>query len=54
VTGEVVGTGLLLGRVNNAELCDSETLTSIANQLTAGYVDQPHDFRAPYFDLARD
>lgn len=54
VTGEVVGTGLLLGRLNNAELRDSETLTSIAKQLTAGYVDQPRDFRAPYFDLTRD
>jgi hypothetical protein len=51
--GEVVGSGLLLGRLSEAELCDAAALASIAKQLAAAYLDQSGDFRAPYFDLAR-
>jgi hypothetical protein len=51
--GEVVGSGLLLGRFTGAELGDPTTLASIAKQLAGAYLDQPGDFRAPYFDLAR-
>jgi hypothetical protein len=51
--GEVIGPGLLLGRLMAAELGDSATLASIAKQLAAAYLDQSDDFRAPYFDLAR-
>jgi hypothetical protein len=53
VAGEVVGSGLLLGRFNGAELGDPATLASIAQQLATAYLDQSGDFRAPYFDLAR-
>jgi hypothetical protein len=52
-TGEVVGSGLLLGRLSGAELDDPGTLASIAKQLAAAYLDQSSDLRAPYFDLAR-
>lgn len=51
--GEVVGSGLLLGRFTGAELGDPATLASIAKQLAAAYLDQSGDLRAPYFDLAR-
>ena len=51
--GEVVGSGLLLGRLTDVELGDPATLAAIAKQLTAAYLDQSGDFRAPYFDLAR-
>jgi len=51
--GEVVGSGLLLGRFTSAELGDPVTLASIAKQLAAAYLDGSADFRAPYFDLAR-
>ena len=54
LTGEVMGSGLLLGRLNRPELRDSDTLMSVAKQLVTGYVDQLGDFRAPYFDLTRD
>lgn len=50
---EVVGPGLLLGRLTGAELGDPATLASIAKQLGAAYLDQSGDFRPPYFDLAR-
>lgn len=53
VAGEVVGSGLRLGRFTGAELGDPATLASIAKQLAAAYLDQSGDFRAPYFELAR-
>ncbi len=52
--GEIVGSGLLLGRLTTAELDDPTTLVSVAKQLAAAYLDQSAEFRAPYFDLARD
>lgn len=50
-TSEVVGSGLLLGRLSADDIQDPETLISVAKRLAAGYVDQAEDFRAPYFDL---
>jgi hypothetical protein len=51
-SGEVVGEGLLLGRVSRVELYDQELLRRIARRLASAYVNQLEDFRAPYFDLA--
>jgi hypothetical protein len=51
--GEIVGSGLLLGRLASGELEDAATLVSVAKQLAGAYLDQTSDFRAPYFDLAR-
>lgn len=53
VAGEVVGSGLLLGRFTSGELGDPGILASIAKQLAAAYLEESGDFRAPYFDLAR-
>jgi hypothetical protein len=50
--GEIVGSGLLLGRLTSSELHDAATLVSVARQLAAAYLDLD-EFRAPYFDLAR-
>src|SRR5438045_4553762 len=38
--GEIVGSGLLLGRFTGPELADPATLASIAKQLAAAYLDQ--------------
>ena len=50
--GEVVGSGLLLGRMDSVALEDPSTLVTVARQLTAAYLELD-GFRAPYFDLAR-
>jgi hypothetical protein len=50
-TGERVGEGLLLGRLNAHELEDEEVLSSTVRSLAATYVGQGADLVPPYFDL---
>lgn len=50
--GEVLGDGLLLGRLAAAEITDSGMLQQTARLLAAAYLDQTGPLRAPYFDLA--
>ena len=51
--GEVLGNGLLLGRLSSADLEDPGGLLQTARQLCLSYVDQTGALRPPYFDLAR-
>jgi hypothetical protein len=50
---EVLGAGLLVGRLNTAEVVDPSTLHKTARTLAAAYLDQHGPVRPPYFDLAR-
>lgn len=50
---ELLGNGLLLGRLTAAEVDDASTLHQIACLLAGAYLDQTGPLRPPYFDLAR-
>ena len=52
VVGEVIGDGLLLGRLPRLDLDDESTLMSVAARLAAAYAGLEGSFKAPYFDLA--
>jgi hypothetical protein len=49
--GELIGEGLLLGQLTQAELEDEEELLPYARLLAAAYLDQDASLRPPYFDL---
>jgi hypothetical protein len=49
--GELVGEGILLGQLTQAELKDEGELLPYARLLAAAYVDQDAGLRPPYFDL---
>lgn len=51
--GEVLGNGLLLGRLPSTDLDDSAMLLQTARLLCGSYLDQSGALRPPYFDLAR-
>jgi hypothetical protein len=51
--GEVLGNGLLLGRLGTEELEDPGMSLRVARQLCATYLDQKDTLHVPYFDLAR-
>jgi hypothetical protein len=48
--GEVVGNGLLLGELGQAELADADALVAAARLLAGAYPAIDGMFRAPYFD----
>jgi hypothetical protein len=50
-SGERVGDGLLLGRLDALELEDDAILDATARSLAAAYPSQPGEFIPPYFDL---
>ncbi len=50
--GEVLASGLRLGRVRIPSHEDMETLEDIAHRLAAAYLGLDESFRAPYLDLA--
>lgn len=52
-SGEVLGNGLLLGRLHSEELDDPAEALRVARQLSAAYLDQTDTLQIPYFDLAR-
>jgi hypothetical protein len=51
--GELIGEGLLLGQVTQAELENDDDLLPYARMLAAAYLDQDAGLRPPYFDLKR-
>lgn len=51
--GEMLGNGLLLGRLSSTDLDDPAMLLQTARLLGASYLDQTGALRPPYFDLAR-
>lgn len=53
VSGESLGSGLLLGRLRSDDLEDPVVLLRVARQLSIAYLDQTDTLRPPYFDLAR-
>ena len=50
--GEVIGDGLLLGRVLGSDLYDEAVLRVIAHRLASAYLGLDGTFKVPYFDLA--
>ena len=50
-SAEPTGPGLLLGKLNESELNDEATLSSVLQLLVAAYLDQSESLRPPYFDL---
>jgi hypothetical protein len=52
-SGEVIGNGLLLGRLEPGEVEDEDVLLSVVRRLAGGYVDQQSKLLPPYFDLSR-
>jgi hypothetical protein len=50
---EVLGEGLLLGRLTATQIADPAQLEQTARLLTAAYIDQTGPLRPPYFDLTR-
>ena len=51
--GELIGEGLLLGQVTQAELENDDDLLPYARMLAAAYLGQDAGLRPPYFDLKR-
>jgi hypothetical protein len=51
--GEMLGDGLLLGRLTGIELDDPVLLLQTARLLSIAYIEQTGPLRPPYFDLAR-
>jgi len=49
--GEVLGSGLLLGRLTHAEANDQHLLPGLGRRLAAAYLDQGAKLRPPYVDL---
>jgi hypothetical protein len=52
-SGESLGNGLLIGRLERNDLEDPGLLLQVARQLGGSYIDQTGALRPPYFDLAR-
>jgi hypothetical protein len=50
--GEILGNGLLLGRLSSPDLEDPGVLLQVARTLCVSYLDQAGALRPPYFDLA--
>ena len=51
--GELIGEGILLGQLTQAEMKNEDELLPYARLLAAAYLDQDAGFRPPYFDLKR-
>lgn len=51
--GELLGDGLLLGRLTATELYEISVLRQVLRKLGAAYLDQGAQLRPPYFDVAR-
>ncbi len=51
--GELIGEGLLLGQLTQAEMANDDAMLSYARLLAAAYLDQEASLRPPYFDLKR-
>lgn len=52
VRGEVLGDGLLLGKISGAEIDDQTTLHRVVRLLAAAYLEPSERLRPPYFNLS--